>query len=198
MKDSLVEHIERIFSSEGLSTEEREELAALAPLVQTPPTATDDPPAAAAPAISPLLTAIRAPSVLNEAPRYGAAFSRGVRLEFERFSLLLISGTASVDEDGDSAHLGDFRAQCWRTYRNIATLLESEGASWKDVVKTTCYLRDIERDYAAFNKVRADYFRWQEIDPLPASVGIQARLCRSDLLIEIEAIAIRRKSSPEN
>jgi len=69
-------------------------------------------------------------------------------------------------------------------------LLEAEGASWKDVVRTTCYLRDIERDYEAFNEIRTQFFKEQGLDPLPASTGIQAILCRPDLLIEIEAIAI--------
>jgi len=69
-------------------------------------------------------------------------------------------------------------------------LLEAEGATWKDIVRTTCYLRDIERDYEAFNETRTQFFKQQELDPLPASTGIQAILCRPDLLIEIEAIAI--------
>jgi len=51
-------------------------------------------------------------------------------------------------------------------------------------------LRDIERDYEAFNEIRTQFFKEQELDPLPASTGIQAILCRPDLLIEIEAIAI--------
>ena len=89
---------------------------------------------------------------------------------------------------------GDFRAQCWRTYRNISQLLTSEGVSWHDIVKTTCYLRDIERDYDEFNRVRTAFFEWLELDPLPASVGVQARLCRDDLLVEIEAIAIVQKA----
>ena len=62
-------------------------------------------------------------------------------------------------------------------------------------MKTTCYLRDIERDYEEFNLIRTDFFRWQKLDPLPASVGIQARLCRGDLLIEIEAIAVLKKTA---
>lgn len=135
-------------------------------------------------------TAIVAPSVLNEAPTYGAAFSRGLRVPMGDFTMLFISGTASVDEQGATVHVGDFRAQCWRTYRNITELLESEGATWRDVVKTTCYLRDIERDYDTFNDIRSTFFNWQQLDPLPASVGIQARLCRSDLLVEIDAWAI--------
>jgi 2-iminobutanoate/2-iminopropanoate deaminase len=136
--------------------------------------------------------AIHAPEVLNEASDYPrpSSFSRGLRLDLKGVTLLFISGTASVDEEGRTVHTGDFRAQTWRTYRNITALLESEGASWKDVVRTTCYLRDIERDYAAFNEIRTQFFREQGLDPLPASTGIQAILCRPDLLVEIEAIAI--------
>ena len=134
--------------------------------------------------------AISNPQVLNEAPAYGSAFSRGLRLDIKGVSILLISGTASVDEAGRTVHAGDFAAQAWRTYQNITGLLESEGASWKDIVRTTCYLRDIERDYAEFNHIRTEFFQQQGLNPLPASTGIQAILCRPDLLIEIEAIAI--------
>src|ERR1035441_4558739 len=83
-------------------------------------------------------------------------------------AILLISGTASIDEHGRSIHIGDFRAQCRRTYLNITELLEAEGATWKDIVRTTCYLRDIERDYAAFNEERTAFFKEQGLDPLPA------------------------------
>jgi enamine deaminase RidA (YjgF/YER057c/UK114 family) len=134
--------------------------------------------------------AISAPRALNEAPEYGSSFSRGLRIDLNSLTILLISGTASVDEHGDSVHVGDFRAQCRRTYRNITALLAAEGAAWKDVVRTTCYLRDIERDYAAFNEERTAFFREQRLEPLPASTGIQAILCRPELLVEMEAIAM--------
>ena len=136
--------------------------------------------------------AIRAGSVLNEAYEYEkpSSFTRGIRFDLGDKTLLLISGTASINDAGETVHAGDFRAQLWRTYRNIAALLESEGATWHDIVRTTCYLRDIERDYKDFNEVRTAFFDWLGLDPLPASTGIQARLCREDLLVEIEAIAV--------
>ena len=131
---------------------------------------------------------------LNEAYHYPkpSSFSRGMRVDLGGVAMLLISGTASIDENGRSVHIGDFRAQTRRTYQNITLLLESEGATWKDVVRTTCYLRDIERDYAAFNEERTAFFKEQALDPLPASTGIQAILCRPELLVEIEAMAIFR------
>lgn len=132
--------------------------------------------------------------VLNEAFSYAkpSSFSRGMRIDLNGLVILLISGTASIDESGNSIHIGDFRAQTRRTFENITALLESEGATWKDIVRTTCYLRDIERDYAAFNEERTAFYAEQGLEPLPASTGIQAILCRPELLIEIEAIAMFR------
>jgi len=135
--------------------------------------------------------AIKAPKVLNEASDYGSAFTRGLRVELPGgITHLLISGTASVGPQGETLYPGDFRGQLWRTYHNLSALLESEGACWEDVVRTTCYLRDIERDYAEFNAIRNEFYRALGLDPYPASTGIQARICRSDLLVEIEAMAI--------
>ena len=79
-----------------------------------------------------------------------------------------------------------------RTFDNITGLLESEGCTWHDIVRTSCYLRDIDRDYDAFNEERTAFFKEQGLDPLPASTGIQAHLCRPELLVEIEAIAMFR------
>lgn len=132
--------------------------------------------------------------VLNEAYAYAkpSSFSRGMRIDLNGLTILLISGTASIDEHGQSVHIGDFRAQLRRTYDNITGLLASEGATWKDIVRTSCYLRDIDRDYDVFNEERTRFFKEQGLDPLPASTGIQAHLCRPELLIEIEAIAMFR------
>ena len=133
---------------------------------------------------------------LNEAYDYGSAFSRGMRIDLKGLTILLISGTASIDEHGNTVHVGDLRAQLRRTFDNITALLRSEGATWHDIVRTTCYLRDIERDYQAFNEERAAFYKEQGLNPLPASTGIQAILCRPDLLVEIEAIAMFRRESP--
>ena len=132
--------------------------------------------------------------VLNEAYAYAkpSSFSRGMRIDLNGITILLISGTASIDESGQSVHIGDFRAQLRRTYDTITGLLESEGCTWRDIVRTTCYLRDIDRDYETFNEERTKFFQEQGLDPLPASTGIQAHLCRPELLIEIEAIAMFR------
>src|SRR6202161_4830966 len=132
--------------------------------------------------------------VLNEAYAYPkpSSFSRGMRIDLGSVPILLISGTASIDENGQSVHVGDFDAQLRRTFDNITGLLESEGATWHDIVRNSCYLRDIDRDYDVFNAERTAFFKEQGLDPLPASTGIQAHLCRPELLVEIEAIAMFR------
>lgn len=137
--------------------------------------------------------------VLNEAYDYAkpSSFSRGMRIDLNGVVILLISGTASIDEAGVSVHIGDFRAQMRRTYKNITALLEAEGATWHDIVRTTCYLRDIDRDYAEFNEERTAFFKELGLDPLPASTGIEAHLCRPELLIEMEAIAMFRVPKTE-
>jgi len=139
-------------------------------------------------------SAVSNPDVLNEAYAYAnpSSFSRGMRIDLGELAILLISGTASIDEHGDSVHIGDFHAQMRRTLHNITGLLAAEDATWHDVVRTTCYLRDIDRDYEAFNEERTAFYRELGLNPLPASTGIQARLCRPELLIEIEAIAMLR------
>lgn len=137
---------------------------------------------------------VHAPQVINEAYDYKkpSSFSRALRLDFGGHKVLLISGTASVNEQGQAEHIGDFKAQLWRTYVNITNLLEAEGMTWHDVVRTTNYLRDIERDYAEFNKIRTSFYNWMGLNPLPASTGIQARLCWETLLVEIEVYAISK------
>jgi 2-iminobutanoate/2-iminopropanoate deaminase len=134
-------------------------------------------------------------SVLNEAYNYArpSSFSRGMRIDLNGLVILLISGTASIDEHGASIHVGDFRAQCRRVFQNITALLAAEGVTWKDVVRTSCYLRDIDRDYAQFNEERTAFYKEQGLNPLPASTGVEAKLCRPELLVEIEAIAMFRE-----
>ena len=112
-----------------------------------------------------------------------------MRVDLDNCVMLFISGTASVNEEGASIHSGDVKAQTLRALTNIKALLESENADWHDMVRTTCYLADF-RDYDAFNEVRNDFYEGEGLSPVPASTCIEARICRPELLVEIEAIAM--------
>jgi len=133
-------------------------------------------------------------NMLNEAYDYEkpSAFSRGMRVEMTNETMLFISGTASVDECGDSVNLGDFKAQCQRMFENVTALLATEGADWHDVARTTFYIADM-RDYDDFNIARCSFYDSVGLRPYPASTAIEARICRSDLLVEMEAIVILPK-----
>lgn len=133
--------------------------------------------------------------ITSRLPEAKAAFSRGMKVELDSTILLFISGTASVDAKGRTAHIGDLRAQAIHTYENIASLLKKEKATFKDIVKFTVFLKNMD-DYEKFNQARAEFFkkiRLQRKD-YPASTCIETRLCRDDLLVEIEAITIIHKN----
>jgi len=71
-------------------------------------------------------------------------------------------------------------------------LLAAEGATWQDVVRTTCYLRDIERDYAAFNEERTTFYKAHQLDPLPPFTRVHAALCPPALRVEVAVLAMFR------
>ena len=68
---------------------------------------------------------------------------------------------------------------------NIKALLESQGAQFADVVKTTCFLADIA-DFAAFNEIYAKYFTGK-----PARSCVAVKDLPKGVLCEIEAIAVK-------
>jgi 2-iminobutanoate/2-iminopropanoate deaminase len=118
-----------------------------------------------------------------------AAFSRGMEVRLAGARLVFVSGTASVGPAGQSLHPGDFRGQARRAFENARAVLASAGADWHDVVKATVFLKDIRAHYEMFNEVRCAYFRELGLYPYPASTCVEARLCREELLIEMELIA---------
>lgn len=136
--------------------------------------------------------AVHASKVINEAYDYArpSMFSRALRVDVGSLSVILVSGTAALNKDGNIDCIGDFRGQCRKMWENVTALLQAEGATWNDVIRTTYYLRDIARDYTAFNEERTAFYTDLGLNPLPASTGVQAVLCFQELLIEMEAIAL--------
>ena len=123
-----------------------------------------------------------------------AAFSRATEININGARWIFISGTASVDSDGNTVHTGDFEKQVRQTYNNIETLLSDAKATFKDIVSFTIYLKDIARHYEEFDKIRGEIFKEFDIyNSSPSSTCVEARLCRDELLVEISAIAVRGK-----
>lgn len=121
---------------------------------------------------------------LNEADEYGSSFSRGMKVVLPEKTVLYISGTASVDEQGATVHVGDIRKQVERMLLNVQELLRVQDSTFADIVQTITYLK--RRSYlSTFLDV------WQEwgLANLPNSF-VEAGVCRPDLLCELEAVAI--------
>jgi enamine deaminase RidA (YjgF/YER057c/UK114 family) len=139
---------------------------------------------AAVQSASPLGVTPMSTPTLNEAWSYGADFSRGLRLADANAVTLFVSGTASIDEEGRTAHVGDVRAQAERMLHNVATLLAQQKAGFSDLVSAVTYLKH-RRDAAALRAVcKAGGF-----EGFPWAV-VEAPLCRPELLCETEAVAL--------
>jgi enamine deaminase RidA (YjgF/YER057c/UK114 family) len=132
---------------------------------------------------SPERTVMTAPT-LSEATLYGSDFARGMSMVETNKIALHVSGTASIDEAGRTAHPGDFEAQADRMLVNVAALLQEQGATFGDVVSAVTYL-----------KRPADAGRLREklheagFEGFP-NVLVAAQICRPELLCETEALAV--------
>lgn len=79
---------------------------------------------------------------------------------------------------------GDIKVQAEQVLRNLSAILEAAGASMDTVVKTTCFLKDIN-DFVAFNEVYAKFFP----NNAPARSCVEVARLPKDVLVEVEAIA---------
>lgn len=122
--------------------------------------------------------------LLSEAWSYGADFCRGLRVVEAGKVTLHVSGTASIDEAGRTAHVGDFGGQTARMLDNVASLLAEQGAGFEHVVSAVAYLRNAA-DAAALEEA----FRARGFGGFPCAV-VEAALCRPELLCETEAVAV--------
>ena len=80
----------------------------------------------------------------------------------------------------------DIAAQCHSVMRNVRRVLEEAGSSWEQLVDVTVFLTDIERDFATFNKIYAEYF---SATPRPARTTVEVTRLPTPIAIELKCIA---------
>jgi reactive intermediate/imine deaminase len=99
---------------------------------------------------------------------------------------VILSGQASIDENGNVVGAGDFDAQAEQVFANLKRVLEAAGSSLANVVKVNIYLTDMSH-FPKIVELRSRYFT----RPWPADtiVGVTA-LALPELMIEIEATAL--------
>lgn len=103
----------------------------------------------------------------------------------------LLPGKPAHGEKGKGWMLGELisggiEAQTRQTIENLRTLLEASGATLDDIVKVNTFLRDIDRDFHAYNDVYQEYFK---VDP-PARSTVEAKIYYP-ILVEIDFIAYK-------
>lgn len=99
---------------------------------------------------------------------------------------IFTSGQLPLDPKTMEFAGSDIKSQTRQSLINLQKILEAGGATLKNVVKTTCFLSDMN-NFAAFNEVYAEFFG---TDGAPARSCVQVARLPKDALVEVEAIAI--------
>ena len=101
-------------------------------------------------------------------------------------SVVVFSGQAPLDADGELVGEGDFEAQARQVFQNLEIVLGQAGATFEDVIKLTAYVTDMTR-LGDYGRVRAEYLKGRR--PAVTTVGVQS-LAFPGMLIEVEALAV--------
>jgi 2-iminobutanoate/2-iminopropanoate deaminase len=117
----------------------------------------------------------------ERAPKPAGAYSQGVQWE----RLVFTAGQVGIDPATGRPAPGGVREQTRQVLQNVTAILEAAGTGLDNVLKTTCFLADIN-DFGAFNEVYREFF---PTDP-PARSTVQVGLV-PPWLVEIEAVAVR-------
>jgi enamine deaminase RidA (YjgF/YER057c/UK114 family) len=117
----------------------------------------------------------------KDAFRYGSAFSRGARVSDPERAIIELSGTAAIDEFGNSLYPDDIRSQIGCTFDKIEVLLEQHGAKLTDIGAATVFVKQPEYAELFWRMTRE-----RGLDDFPA-VCVVADICRDELLFEIDA-----------
>ncbi|MBL6991952.1 MAG: hypothetical protein ISR65_19370 [Bacteriovoracaceae bacterium] len=121
----------------------------------------------------------------NEADEYGSSFSRGISIDSKHSSTMYISGTASINNDGETIYHQDRQGQMIETLLDIAALLETKNGKLSDIVMATAYCKD-ESMYKNYKRI-VTLLELENIPMLP----VYADVCRDELLFEIDSIAVK-------
>jgi len=99
--------------------------------------------------------------------------------------LVFTSGQIPIDPENGQIVGTDITAQAEQSCKNVGEILKAGGSSFDNVLKTTCFLADMN-DFPAFNAVYEKYFT-----SLPARSCVAVKTLPKNVLCEIEAIATK-------
>ena len=116
----------------------------------------------------------------NQAPAAIGPYVQATRLG----DLIFTSGQIPLDPATMTLVTGSIEVQAEQVMKNLLAVLEAAGATATTIVKTTCFLKDME-DFTAFNAVYAKYLG----EAAPARSCVEVARLPKDVLVEVEAIA---------
>ena len=104
-------------------------------------------------------------------------------------SLLFLSGIGPRERGqkeipGVSPH--DMEAQCHAVFKNVRLILQEAGSSWENLVDVTVFLTNMERDFATYNRLWAEYFR----ENPPCRTTVEVNCLPTPIAIELKCIAL--------
>ena len=115
----------------------------------------------------------------KNAPEAIGPYSQAVKVG----NLLFTSGQIAINPETSKVESNDITGQTEQVCKNISAILNEAGASFDNVIKTTCFLADMN-DFAAFNEIYAKYFTSN-----PARSCVAVKSLPKNVLVEIEVIA---------
>lgn len=118
----------------------------------------------------------------NQAPEAIGPYSQAIRVG----NVLYSSGQIAINPATGTVEATDIVGQSKQVMKNLEAVLKEAGATFANVVKTTCFLKDVTADFAAFNTVYAEAMG--ENKPARSCVGV-AELPKG-VLVEVEVIAV--------
>ena len=113
------------------------------------------------------------------APQAIGPYSQAIRYG----DFLFVSGQIAIDPQTADIIEGDIEAQTEQVLKNITAIIEAAGMSLQDVVKCTCFLKDMN-DFVRFNSVYETYFS----ESPPARETVEVARLPKDVLVEVSAI----------
>lgn len=117
----------------------------------------------------------------DRAPKAIGPYSQGIRIG--RFHFL--SGQIPIDPKTGEVVSGDVALQTRQVLKNLQAVLEQSGASMRDVVKTTVFLKDLG-SFSEMNSVYGEFFT----EPFPARATVEVSGLPKGVDVEIDAIAV--------
>lgn len=89
-----------------------------------------------------------------------------------------------LDDEGNIVSY-DIEAQCRSVFRNVRHILEDAGSSWEKIVDVTVFLTNMKDDFAAYNRVYAEYFS----ENRPCRTTVEILSLPTPIAIELKVIA---------